>query len=369
MRRITKKSELWQPEYRDKKTGEVRQSAVWWMTYWVRGERRRESTGMVDYDSAYRVLQAKKLEVAQDLNYSVEPGRLPISKLLDLVIDDYTRQGRHSLPSVKSLINGRLRPCFGSLRAADLTTDDLHEYQDERLENDAQNASVNREMAMLRRAFRLGIQRTPPVVLRVPYFPMLPEENVREGLLDWTHYVSLRDALPERVQLLFVLAFHVGARRGELLKLEWIQVDFERCVLRLKQTQTKNKRARSLPFYGDMHHALLTAHASRPSGARLIFTEASGEELGQFRKSWATACKAVGVPGLLFHDLRRTAVVNMIDAGMSESEAMLISGHKTNSIFKRYDIVTDGRLAKAADKLNALFHSKISSAAPKEVVH
>ena len=171
----------------------------------------------------------------------------------------------------------------------------------------------------------------------------------------------LRDALPDRVKLLFVLAFHVGCRRGELLKLEWQQVDFGRKELRLKRSTTKNRTPRSLPFYGDMEKFLRKAWEDRSDEATAILVEDNGTALGAFRKSWATACKAAGVGALLFHDLRRTAVRNMMDAGIPQSHAMYISGHKTDSIFRRYDIVSDDRLAAASAKMQSLFDDKLGT--------
>jgi integrase len=353
------KSELYRPTQRHPKTGERYQSAVWWMTYFVRGERQRESTGETDRAAALVKLQRKKLDLAQEANYSIMPGRVPISQLLDLLLKEYARQGRRTLYDARCKVEAQLRPFF-KMRAADLTSEDIEAYQDQRLDEGIQPASINRELALVRRAFNLGARRTPPLVLRVPYFPMLPENNVRSSFLDWPFYRAMRDQLPQRVRLLFVLAFHVGTRRIELLRLEWDQVEFARGVLKLAPMETKNNEPRTLPFYGDMREYLRNAWESRPEGATLIFTEEDGEALGQFRKSWNTARNAAGVQDLLFHDLRRTAVRNMMDAGLTEHEAMNISGHLTDSVFRRYDIIDEKRLATAAEKMNTHFQARLA---------
>src|SRR5580698_6711655 len=116
-----------------------------------------------------------------------------------------------------------------------------------------------------------------------------------------------------------------------------------------------------------MEKFLRKAWEDRSDKATTILVEDDGTALGAFRKSWATACKAASVGGLLFHDLRRTAVRNMMDAGIPQSHAMYISGHKTDSIFRRYDIVSDDRLAAASTKLQTLFDEKLGTTkrAPK----
>jgi len=90
----------------------------------------------------------------------------------------------------------------------------------------------------------------------------------------------------------------------------------------------------------------------------------NAERLFDFEKAWATACEAAGVKEALFHDLRRTALTNMIEAGLSEKEAMEISGHKTRAVFDRYHIISDRRMKQNAEKLGE--HLKAKDNASKE---
>ena len=81
-----------------------------------------------------------------------------------------------------------------------------------------------------------------------------------------------------------------------------------------------------------------------------------GQKINSFRKTWNTTCRQVGLEGKLFHDFRRTAIRDMIRAGIPEKIAMKISGHKTRSTFERYNIISETDLKNAASTLSAYHH-------------
>jgi integrase len=129
----------------------------------------------------------------------------------------------------------------------------------------------------------------------------------------------------------FVIAYHLGLRLGEMLKPRWDQVDWLANLLRLERRQTKAKQGRQGPLYGDLRVFLDVAYVHR--GECPFIIPYGGHSISETKRAWNTARKAAGLPGLLLHDLRRTAVRNMIRAGGPEKAAMLISGHRTRSVF------------------------------------
>ena len=76
-----------------------------------------------------------------------------------------------------------------------------------------------------------------------------------------------------------------------------------------------------------------------------------GRPVGLFRKPWAKACRAAGRPGAIFHDLRRSGIRNMVRNGISETVAMKVSGHRTASTFRRYNITSDEDLRAVAERM------------------
>jgi integrase len=149
-----------------------------------------------------------------------------------------------------------------------------------------------------------------------------------------------------------VISYHTGARKGEIRKIRREMIDWNTSRIELQKKTTKNKTARYLPIYGDMGPEIdMALSAADPACPFLIQHE--GKQVFDFEKSWKTACKAAGIPEALYHDLRRTALTNMIEAGFSEKEAMTVSGHKTRDVFDRYHIVSSRRMRELGQKMAA----------------
>lgn len=141
-------------------------------------------------------------------------------------------------------------------------------------------------------------------------------------------------------------AFFTGWRKGEILRLTWAQVDFKGGVVRLEPGTTKNDEGREFPFRAlpPLKHRLedqreKTRAVERVRGEIVPWVfHRDGEEILSIRTTWNGACRRAGLEGLLFHDLRRTAVRNLERACVSRSVAMKLTGHKTESVYRRYAI-------------------------------
>jgi integrase len=197
----------------------------------------------------------------------------------------------------------------------------------------------------------LGYEVEPKLVFQLPVIHKLPETIVRRGFLEPDQYETLLEQLPANLKALFVCGYHTGARKGELRSIQWPQVEFAAGLIRLPADQTKNKRPRTLPIYGDMRRWLEHQRETCPKGCLWVFHGAHTCQVDTHLNGWTEACKRAGVPGLLFHDLRRSAVRNMKKAGLQDLEAMRISGHLTRNVFDRYNIIDEDDLAEAGKRL------------------
>lgn len=337
---------------------------IWWMTYYVHRRPIAESTGAMEKEEAKRILAAKIGEIAA--GRAVAPGKATIADLCQLVVSDYRLRRLRDAKTIEWRYNAHIKPALGSLRASRLTSEAVRRYIEQRRSEDASDATINRELSIVRRGFSLGREEDPPLVHSSPKIPKIAEDNARQGFLEPEQYEALLEKLPARLKALYVCAYHVGTRKGELRKVRIDQVDFDARLIRIERGQAKAKKPRTLPIYGEMERWLRHQIESAPAGCQWVFHNGHGCRLvGGHLEGWHEACAAAGVPGLLFHDLRRSAVRNMKRAGVQDRVAMEISGHRTRSVFDRYNIVDEGDLGAAGDKLQDYFAERKKERAAK----
>lgn len=323
---------------------------IWYLSYWVDGRQVQKSTRSAKLQDAKRLRDQILGRKSRGELYNFGVDRITCGELLD---DFLIRAEVNSKPATvriwRFVIEANIRPFFGHRKAVAVTTELLREYRRKRLSQGRSETTVNRELSLLRIAFNLGRKSTPPKVINVPYFPIVAEDNARQGFLTDEQYATLRDALPDDLKPLFVTAYFTGIRLGELLAIRWEQVDFDQSFIVLNAAETKAGHARAVPILlGDMEKWLRWAFENQSEECPFVF-QREGIAIKSFRRSWARACKTAGVPDLKFHDLRRTAVRNMRRAGVSQVVRMKISGHRTDSMERRYNIVDvdDIKTAKA----------------------
>lgn len=317
-----------------------------WIKYYQAGKPIRESTRTGDPAKAARFLRQRLAEVESDPAES-----LRIEQLTDELFRDYRINEQRSLDDVETRWRLHLKPFFGSVPTTQLDSRLLARYIDLRREEHASNATINRELACLKRMFRLAYLSTPPRVPSVPNFPHLKENNVRQGFVTPEQFAKLVAHCPDLwLRAMLETAYSYGWRVSELLSLRVGQVDLVSRTIRLEPGTTKNQEGRDVTIESARLLGLLGQCVESKRAEDHVFTRGD-KSIRDFRKRWKNLCTAAGVSGLLFHDLRRTAARNLRAAGVPEEIIMRIAGWKTSSVFKRYAIVDKADVRTALQQL------------------
>jgi integrase len=332
---------------------------TWWLAYWYRGQRRRESAHSARRADAVKLMRRRMGEMGMGRLVGPHAERVTAEDLFGMLRDDYIVNGRRSLKRAEVSL-AHLRAFFGLAKALDITTDTLSGYVRARREHGAALATIQNELAALKRAFTLAIRAER--LSHRPAFPILHIENARQGFLERADLDAVCAELPDALRPVVRFAYLTGWRKREILGLTWADVDMSAGIVRLDAARSKNKRGRVFPF-GAMPElaALLTAQrdatsdVERRTGSivRAVFHR-NGKAITSYDVAWRSACQRAGVPGRLIHDCRRSAVRNLERAGVSRSVAMQLVGILTDSIYKRYAIVAEADLAEGVAKLAKL---------------
>lgn len=333
-------------------------SPFWWISYCRNCKEVRESTEIEATESnrkkAARVLKHRIGETIAEKHGGpafIEPAqrRIRVNELLKALEEDYRVRDKCSPQFVSHM--KRIRDAFGLWRAVNLAAEpeSVDKYINACKAAGTAPATINRGTQLLAQAYKLAIDRKQ--LKGAPVVRHLPERNARQGFFEDADFSVVVDALPNYLQDFVRLGYITGWRKGEISSLLWADVEGD--VLRLRPEHSKNGQGRSVPLVDgggkltDVGRLIARRREGRTikttSGEQMtayIFHH-NGNPIVDLRKAWATACASAGLSGKLFHDLRRTAVRNMVRAGVPERVAMEISGHRTRSIFDRYNIVSE----------------------------
>jgi len=372
---------------------------TWWIKYYRNGKSYRESSGTDKKMVAKKLLDRREGDIAKGKIPDVQFDKVKFDELADEFLTDYHINGKKSFDRAELSVK-HLTEEFQGARIPEITTPRIQEYVSDRMrwqckacnkkfhvggelkcpacggekcEKGASNGTINRELAALRRILNLGAKQTPPKVSRVPYIPMLKENNVRKGFFEHSEFLALREALPTYLKSFATFGYKIGWRDKEISSLTWSNVDRDNGIVTLMVGETKNGEARTVYLDDELRAVIAKQWESRKRNDKLVpylFPNIQGSgPIGDFRKAWNMACRKAGIgfgyktvseyvekwkgklpAGPIFHDFRRTAVRNMVRSGIPERVAMMISGHKTRSVFDRYNIVSDADLKLAAQK-------------------
>jgi integrase len=326
-----------------------KESDFWHSVLFVGGREHVESTSTDDLKAAKtfhkRRLDRKSAD-RQGLKTfdTVAKKRTRVGELLDALLDYYESNKTRAYRTIKAHLH-HVRAFFGNRRALSLTEQDGVNFVNAQRKINAAASSVNMRLAYLCVALRRG--KFP-----VPKFERLDVDNARKGFFERAEFEAVVEHLPHQLKDVARFGYATGWRKQEILTLRWANIDLNGDEIRLDASKSKNKEARVIPIAGDLAEIIERRRKERAL-CPLVF-HCHGRPIGgDFRRSWETACKKAGLSGKLFHDLRRSSIRNMVRAGVPEVVAMRVSGHRTRSVFDRYNIVSTDDLRAAMKRTGA----------------
>ena len=333
-----------------------KRGGIYWIKYYKNGKPYRESARSDRMSEAIRKLKQREGEIAEGKTPNLRAERTTFEELVTLILNDYKVNGRRSIDRLGRSIE-HLKNYFSGMKAIRIAPDMIETYKVKRIEEDnAENATINRELAALKRMFNLGADVGR--VIHVPKIKMLRENNRRKGFFEADEFIALRAALPDYLKPIVTMAYYYGMRKQEILGLRFDQVDLREGEVRLEPEDTKTGEPRLIVLNDEMFSVLMLQKRNRdlkfPECSYVFYTD-KGNRIKDFRKAWDKACKQAGLEGRIFHDFRRTAIRNMVRAGVPQHTAQQISGHKTDSVFKRYNIISRDDLKRAARQIS-IYH-------------
>ena len=342
-----------------------RRGNVWWITYPHRGERVREPGGLDGRgartkDEADEKLRQRLAEIYDDRYIGPKSDRLTVDEILDAYVSHLETRGAKSLSHVRSHLKP-VREFFAGLRAIDVTTQRVRDYVAAKQTAGQKPATINRSVQDLRAAFHLA--KKERLLIVVPYFPLLRENNARRGFFERSEHDAIVANLEEPYAAIAEFGYLTGWRLNEILPLRWANVD--RIGGTVFLDDSKNGDARTFPLrdsdgeltpLGELlerrwqARTYQTSHG--PTESPYVF-HVAGHRAWKFDQERRRAAKAAGLTGRLFHDYRRTAVRDLIRSGVPQAIAMSMTGHRTDAIFRRYNIVNDTDKQEAVRKMAA----------------
>ncbi len=332
--------------------------STWWIAYSKRGHEFRESAHTADEDKAKKFLNRRLKEREKPTFVGPKEEQLTLDDLEAKILADYEKHNRRSASTATYCLK-RVKEYFAFDHLVDITTGRIDQYQQARLHEKAARATIKREMAYLRRGFKLLMEGKQ--ISQTPVIKLLEGENVRQGFINKgdfdTVVASLHQSVHPAVKDIIVFLFHSGWRSGEARTLEWQDVDVESGMIRLRRENNKIKKNRMLPLLGELKDVIERRVNEQRMDCPYVFHR-NGKQIKGFMTAWKTACADIGQPGLVPHDMRRSAVRNFRKAGLSETEGMAMSGHKTNSIYKRYDIIDEQDLRESMNKVQGYLRAQ-----------
>ncbi len=321
----------------------------WVEFYGANGRRARERIGPNKGAAEQRLRDLLKARAEERFIHKDPAGKISLGEIGRWYLDLPKVKKKASYGRDKDLIKNVLDRIGEGTKIRELTVGRMEAYQQDRSAEPSPRhpgktirpSTVNKEIICLKTALNKAVRDGKLEFNPIAKVGRLPENNVREKVLSQEEFETLLAACPGHLKGPVLLAYYSGMRRSEITLLTWPEVDLKNGFIRLSADRTKTKTARVIPMHPRVKE-MLEALPRAIHTDRVFLRE--GKPFKEFKKSYDSACKLAGLNNWTFHDLRHCAINNLRLAGNDYFKIMAVSGHKTMSVFKRYNLVTEEEL-------------------------
>lgn len=323
---------------------------TWWLDYSVDGRRVRESTGSTNKKFAIELLSKRIVEIKENKYFDIR-------KKQKITFKDFSAKylSQYSIPNKKSSSRDAqsiklLSKQFGNKFLYEIATEQIEIYKRERLEK-VQEPTINRELACLKHIFTKAIEWNYVSDNPVKKVKLFNEKNRRRlRYLEWNEIKKLVDVCGEKIKPMVIAALHTGMRQGEIIKLKWSDINFNRRFIMIDRT--KNNEKRDIPMSAYLTDMLL--ELKQKSQSAYVFANSSGKSwsrFGSIRKQFDDAMEKAEIEDFHFHDLRHTFASHLIMGGFDLLTVKELLGHKSLEMTLRYAHLSSDHKRLAVDSV------------------
>ena len=327
----------------------------YWIEYYIDGQRKRERIGhsKLAAENRFREVQTAKVEGRYIKN--VKGVKLTLNELRKWYLSLSEVRNLSTYNTLLSRVAHPVRIISESKYASSLSLDDIEHYRLSRgkeesrwsKNNKVTAATINKEISafklMLNFAVKYGKIESNPIIKAAK----LKDDNVRQRIISQNELENLLSFSPVHLKPILKMAYYEPMRKEEIIGLTWDEIDLQSNFIRLSANRTKGKKnGRSIPIHPPIKEMLYSLPRSITTNRVFLYLDKQGRyrPFKGFSRSWNRVRKLAGLNDVVFHDFRHTVITNMRKSGNPPSVIMKASGHKTMSMFLRYNLVDDDDL-------------------------
>lgn len=354
--------------YRNRR-GRRKLTKTLYITYWVGNVKHREPAHTDDYDVAFALLVQRLNAIGRGLPAGLRAQKLTFEDLARFIRRSYEEKKNRSGSRLEQHLK-HLERFFGAKAPAlSITASRVVDFKLARRKQGAAEATINRELAALKRAFRVGAKLGELLLEHVPSIELTPEDNARQGVITPVQMAEFLGFFKPQLARVLEVSYITGWRAfSEVLTRQWSHVHWEEGVLVLEQGEGKARKERKFPLFPRLR-ALLeaqrrwTEEEERKHGISIpwVFHHWRGQPIRHYRRSWIAACRQLAKARpewrpqeWIRHRMRYSAVENLLAAGFAEADICKMVG-MSRATLHRYHHLHEANLARAGARLNEMF--------------